>query len=72
MILKRVIVKDPVFNAKNFDPSKATKKDFIFTGVDIRNTFNENGTVKSWTGSVDTYIETNPDLAKVYGGNNEK
>ncbi|NMM62851.1 hypothetical protein HBE96_09085 [Clostridium sp. P21] len=72
MILKCVITKDPVFDVKSFNPSNITKKDFIYTGVDIRNTFNENGTVKSWTDSADTYIKSNPDLAKVYGGNNEK
>lgn len=72
MILKRVIVKDPTFNVKNFDPNKANKFDFISTVIDMRNTFNKNGTVNSWTDSADTYIKSNPDLAKVYGGNNEK
>jgi hypothetical protein len=72
MILKRVIVKDPTFNVKNFDPNKAGKFDFMSTVIDMRNTFNENGTVNSWTDSADTYIKSNPDLAKVYGGNNEK
>ncbi|NMM64504.1 hypothetical protein HBE96_17970 [Clostridium sp. P21] len=55
MILKRVITEDPVFDIKSFNPSKVGKKDFIFTGVDIRNTFNENGTVKSFTDSADAY-----------------
>ncbi|AKA71555.1 hypothetical protein [Clostridium scatologenes] len=72
MILKSVITKDPVFDVKSFNSSKVTKKDFIYTGVDIRNTFNENGTVKSWTGSADAYVKSNPNPVNEYGGNNEK
>ncbi|AWI06332.1 hypothetical protein [Clostridium drakei] len=72
MILKRIIVKDPMFNVKNFDPNKVRKSDFISTVIDMPNTFNENGTVNSWTDSADTYIKSNLDLTKVYDGNNEK